>query len=193
MIPAWLAAVDRTQCRTIQSVAARYRQRCAGSKGHAWFVRELRGARLAGACRRAPPSVRVTPAKAQQLGGNRPLHGRCSHNAAFRQIARFTTLCFVLWCDPGLRRTLRVDGAAVMSCASARLPNHRVRIKNASSGRRRRVRAHGSYGRALPSVSMNAQLNRYRFSIHSKAVRNTAFAYLTGDISLIKLSPRFGL
>jgi len=73
--------------------------RCAGSKGNAWFVRGLRGARLAAlaaALRRQ--SVKGGKGTATP-GGNRPLRGRCSHNAAFCKIAPFATLRFAPWGD----------------------------------------------------------------------------------------------
>jgi len=57
-----------------------------------------------------------------------------------------------------------------MSCAPARLPSHSVRLEGASSGQRHGVRAYGAHGRALPSVSMNAQHGRgYRARYGARA------------------------
>ena len=64
-----------------------------------------------------------------------------------------------------------------MSCAPAWLPSQHVRLVGASSGQRHGVRASGAYGRALPSVSMNAQHSqgyRARYGARASACRRAS-------------------
>jgi len=83
--------------------------RCAGSKGHAWFVRGLRGMRLAALA----AALRRQSGQYQQRhspsGGNWPLRGQFHITRHSVKFAPFTTLRFVPWGDPALRRALRVE------------------------------------------------------------------------------------
>jgi len=134
--------VDRTQWRTIQSVAARNRQPLRGEQGPRLVRSRATGRAPGGACRRAPPSVRSTPAKAQPRRGASCAARPLQHNVAFGQAAPFTTLRFVPWGGPALRRALRVGRIErYVLGAPARRPSQLVRLEGASSGQRYGVRA----------------------------------------------------
>jgi hypothetical protein len=151
--------------------------RCAVSNGHAWLVRELLGARRW----RLPPRSAVSQVNYIRDTATSGEIGRCAADVHITRhsvkSARSLRCASFLGPIPRCAGPCGLNGIGVMSCAPSRLPSQHVRLEGASSGQRHGVRAYGAYGRALPSVSMNAQHSqgyRARYGARAFACRRAS-------------------
>ena len=133
------------------------------------------------ALRRLPPRSAVSQVNTGKSTATPGEIGRCAADVHITRHSvkspRSLRCASFLGAIPRFAGPFGLNGTGVMSCAPAWLPSQHVRLEGASSSQRHGVRACGAYGRALPSVSMNAQHGqgyRARYGARASACRRAS-------------------